>query len=62
MYRIIFISGKWFALNIYSVDIKDDMDNIETCLEEGTIVAFSDDLQQFAAAVGVKPEEIEVIK
>jgi hypothetical protein len=51
-------SDKWYALKIE--DIEDDLENIQGFVEEGTVVALTDDLPTFADEMGISLEDIQI--
>lgn len=60
MFRLIKMSGKWYALKIYNLE--DDADNIRQFVDEGTMVLLTDDVECAADELGIDLDEIELVE
>ena len=60
MYRLIKMSGTWYATEI-EYGIEKDVDNIQAFIENGEIVVLADDLEWAADQLGIDFDEIELV-
>ena len=60
LYRLTFMSGRWYALEI--IDVASDLNEIENFAREGTLVLICDDLDWFASQMGVEKEDIFIVE
>jgi len=51
--------GQWYAIKINS--FKDDLENLEVFVEEGTLVAYCDDLESAADDLGIDIDKITLV-
>ena len=56
-YRITKMSGVFYGMEIYSVE--SDLENINTFVDEGTLVCLTDDIETFEDEMGVDVVTVE---
>lgn len=59
MYMFIKMSSKWFCKEI--TDLFTENPNIEAHVENGEMVVFMDDIEEFCDQMKVKQDEIEMV-
>ena len=52
MYRVTFMSGTWYAIEIIS--IKHDVSNIQSFVEDGITVILTDDIEGLQEEMGIE--------
>lgn len=59
MIRLTKMSDKWYGCEIHIDDLEDDLENIETFVEEGTPVLLCESIESAADVLGIYQDEIE---
>ena len=56
------MSSKWYYQEFHSLKSKRLRENMIDHVQNGTIVAFADDLECFADEMGIKVDEMELVE